>query len=387
MNDTDVAERLNRDFVCAFKQVSTFSVRGRNLVHHDGRVEKVQKNGGNIASYFCDPMGRVLHLAVGPVAPDRILLASKQAIKTWKSLPDADEEKQKQTFQNQMLKIFSAEELEDFRKETVRQGQRSPDKIENAVLASKIFQWETAAEHSRAEILEAKTSKTHVHRTSGFRTFNFQFLESIRSIEEKGSREDLIKMIPAVNKYCNIKLSPDVDVRALREANQSLFFENLFLSACPLTHISKMEKPVFEILVGQPYSTYGPAFNSKLEAFRDALAGTKPIVVILKDQPTRGGKSGYVATHLTVDRLQEYLPIKKRLDQFVVLPVTTNELFGILSESNLEPIGQKLENRKVKSEGAGYVLFDTQGRALKVLPVSTKKPILGDYIKWLIKQT
>lgn len=51
----EVGEFLNANFVSAFQKVATF------------RIVNGQKQGGNVASYFCAPDGRVLHVVAGPV--------------------------------------------------------------------------------------------------------------------------------------------------------------------------------------------------------------------------------------------------------------------------------------------------------------------------------
>ena len=53
--DFNVGNYLNRHYVSAFQKVATFQINGQ------------QKNGGNVASYFCTPDGRVLHAVAGPV--------------------------------------------------------------------------------------------------------------------------------------------------------------------------------------------------------------------------------------------------------------------------------------------------------------------------------
>ena len=44
---------------------------------------KVQKNGGNVASHFLTPDGRVIHSVVGPVKADRLLTEAQWAIDTY----------------------------------------------------------------------------------------------------------------------------------------------------------------------------------------------------------------------------------------------------------------------------------------------------------------
>jgi len=43
-----------------------------------------QKQGGNVASYFCTPDGRVLHAVPGPVNGDVLLREARWAVETYK---------------------------------------------------------------------------------------------------------------------------------------------------------------------------------------------------------------------------------------------------------------------------------------------------------------
>ena len=51
----EVGRYLNQHFVSSFQKVATF------------QIVNGQKQGGNVASYFCAPDGRVLHCVAGPV--------------------------------------------------------------------------------------------------------------------------------------------------------------------------------------------------------------------------------------------------------------------------------------------------------------------------------
>ncbi len=57
----EVGKYLNASFVSTYQKVATFTLNG------------TQKQGGNVASYFCTPDGRVLHAVAGPVDA-RVLL-------------------------------------------------------------------------------------------------------------------------------------------------------------------------------------------------------------------------------------------------------------------------------------------------------------------------
>ena len=55
LTDAKVGAYVNENFVTSYQKVGTFKIVGNN------------KQGGNVASYFCAPDGRVLHCVAGPV--------------------------------------------------------------------------------------------------------------------------------------------------------------------------------------------------------------------------------------------------------------------------------------------------------------------------------
>ncbi|MCS7017043.1 MAG: hypothetical protein NZM42_13135 [Gemmatales bacterium] len=59
--DRRVGEFVNQYFVSSFQKVATFRIVGG------------QKQGGNVATYFCAPDGRVLHVIPGPVNAETFL--------------------------------------------------------------------------------------------------------------------------------------------------------------------------------------------------------------------------------------------------------------------------------------------------------------------------
>ena len=64
----EVGKYLNEYFVSSFQKVATFRIVGR------------QKQGGNVASYFCAPDGRVLHCVAGPVNAATLLREAKWVV-------------------------------------------------------------------------------------------------------------------------------------------------------------------------------------------------------------------------------------------------------------------------------------------------------------------
>jgi hypothetical protein len=74
----EVGKYLNEYFVCSFQKVATF------------RIVDGQKQGGNVASYFCAPDGRVLHVIAGPVDAATMLHEAKWVVETTeKAMDDA----------------------------------------------------------------------------------------------------------------------------------------------------------------------------------------------------------------------------------------------------------------------------------------------------------
>jgi len=75
----EVGKFINENFVSSFQKVATF------------RIVNGQKQGGNVASYFCAPDGRVLHIVAGPVDANTLLTEAKWVVNTTvQAMKDAD---------------------------------------------------------------------------------------------------------------------------------------------------------------------------------------------------------------------------------------------------------------------------------------------------------
>lgn len=72
----EVGTYVNANFASSFQKVATFQIV-------DGR-----KQGGNVASYFCAPDGRVLHAVAGPVNAATFLREARWIVETAKALVD-----------------------------------------------------------------------------------------------------------------------------------------------------------------------------------------------------------------------------------------------------------------------------------------------------------
>ena len=72
----EVGKFINENFVSSFQKVATF------------RIVSGQKQGGNVASYFCAPDGRVLHVIAGPVDAATMLREAKWVVETTEKAMD-----------------------------------------------------------------------------------------------------------------------------------------------------------------------------------------------------------------------------------------------------------------------------------------------------------
>jgi len=70
--DPKLGKYLDEYFVAAFQKVGTFRIVGK------------QKQGGNVACYFCAPDGRVLHAVAGPVDAGTLMREAKWTVDTCK---------------------------------------------------------------------------------------------------------------------------------------------------------------------------------------------------------------------------------------------------------------------------------------------------------------
>jgi hypothetical protein len=71
--NAEVGKYLNEYFASSFQKVATFKIVG------------AAKQGGNVASYFCAPDGRVLHCVAGPVNAATMLREAKWVVETAKA--------------------------------------------------------------------------------------------------------------------------------------------------------------------------------------------------------------------------------------------------------------------------------------------------------------
>jgi hypothetical protein len=97
--DRKVGELVNKHFIASFQRVGSFKIDGK------------QKQGGNVATYFCAPDGRVLNAIAGPVDAKTMLAETEWTIQKTR---DAIKESKGNAEQfKKLLRKYHAERLKD----------------------------------------------------------------------------------------------------------------------------------------------------------------------------------------------------------------------------------------------------------------------------------
>jgi len=78
LSDPRVGQYVGENFIASYHQIGDFEV-----VKVNG---KLQKNGGNVASYFCTPEGRVIHVTAKPINADQLLREATWAVTTYRQV-------------------------------------------------------------------------------------------------------------------------------------------------------------------------------------------------------------------------------------------------------------------------------------------------------------
>jgi len=99
LTSKEVGQFVNEHFITSYQKVGTFKIVGNN------------KQGGNVASYFCAPDGRVLHCVAGPVDSATFLHEAKWIVDTVERL--MKESKGKGDKFKELLRQAHAQKLRD----------------------------------------------------------------------------------------------------------------------------------------------------------------------------------------------------------------------------------------------------------------------------------
>jgi hypothetical protein len=97
--DEKVGKLINKHFIASFQRVGSFKIEGK------------QKQGGNVATYFCAPDGRVLNAIAGPVDAKTLLEEAEWTIR--KTREAIKESKGKADKFQSLLRGYHAERLRE----------------------------------------------------------------------------------------------------------------------------------------------------------------------------------------------------------------------------------------------------------------------------------
>lgn len=325
----------------------------------DSVPERSLKNGGNVASYFCDPDGRVIELVVGPVQPNRLMNSAKRSLDLYRSINDKPVDLRQEAVAKTLAQLVGDRNLDFFQDAFTKVKNEFPDQISTL----------------EAELLNAI-------RATYFATCAIQFDREeveVKKVHTLNTGTGFVNVFPADFTTFGLSRSSDGgrETSAVRQMNhaseQLLFCENMFLTQFPLIPLGDVEKSVFQILVGQNYSVIDASSKKKIEQVKKALQEKKCLVAVMKDRVdnlSRGVElKEFKAT--TREELMKFSGIKKQLDDYFVFEATSAELFSILSELG-KPIKDELQKRSTKQSGIGFALFDSKGNVRKLLPSGAK---------------
>lgn len=298
----------------------------------------LHKSGGNIVSYFCDSDARVLEIAVGPASPTRLRQSADRALELNHQLENLTEKEQLSLARRHYLKLCGTQNVEKFESYITFKQWRGADPID----------------------VEKKPNIDAVVRAALFSIEEWTFGRAVSWRDKRF--ESYPEVFPATRNQFG-----KLDRHSLQRASNDtlLYKENLPLAEYPLIQIGEIEKAVFQILVGQPYSVLTRDYEEKLASFKRFRNAQKHILLVLTDAPSRLS-APFMEPDL--DEFWSFNSIISQQDDFGILTVTYDEMFGILSDTGSPPLNEKLENREIRKKGLGFVIFDDQGNAAKLLP-------------------
>jgi hypothetical protein len=151
-----VGEYLNDHFVSSFLKVGTFTIANG------------QKQGGNVATYFCLPDGSVLHAIAGPVNADTMLREARWAVETRKMAAfEANGNVQK--YRDQLRKAH-ADRLQSESGLNPRQVQLSAPRIPGATMATSPISQDPVNPYGRGKVMSTRDFGGHHHNGLGTQT-------------------------------------------------------------------------------------------------------------------------------------------------------------------------------------------------------------------------
>ncbi len=245
---------------------------------------KLQKNGGNVMSYFCTPKGQVVHAVGGPVSPNRLLKEAKWAVQIYDEAIRTSGSSQ--TGQAKMIEGAHLAALGT-----------NPENFYNAIRS------------------QYPASQNHAQNQMAKPTRNAQWSAKYRSPKKQVQ-------------------SPVLEAR--RSAAQSFGSDRVhqILAAQPLAHINQVYREMFEDVVNEEVAETRDHIFAAARGMKLAREKGKPILLTLYDEVDDYGKYDEETKQL-YRRLLSTKRVATLLNKFVVVAVPLDELAAL---SNLADV-------------------------------------------------
>ena len=86
LSDPIVGEYFAENYVAYYVRIGSFTVLPAQLAGELPGDDAARKVGGNVASFFCSPQGRVVHGVTGPVSQGKLLTEASWAVNTYEPI-------------------------------------------------------------------------------------------------------------------------------------------------------------------------------------------------------------------------------------------------------------------------------------------------------------
>ena len=278
LSDERVAGFIGDNFVAAFHQVGDFEV-----VNVNG---KIQKNGGNVVSFFCTPKGDVIHAVVGPVSAGKLLKEANWAV-------GAHETAVKFAGTNQ-----------------VRQTQ-AIEQAHLAALGTSPEQFHQAVKQSYPQAYGQAQGQ----------------LASLRQEQWRGGRSNRYARNAAYRKQSMIS-SPVLQARREAAGKYGSDRVHQIMAAQPLAKLKDVYRELFEDLANEEVAEPRGRIYQAGRGFKKARDKGLPVMLVLYD--AEGEYSGYdEATKGMLRQMMGSRQVRSKLRKFVTVAVPLDELSAL----------------------------------------------------------
>ena len=310
LSDKTVGEYVERNFVACYEQVGDFRVTAIT----NGQLNK---NGGNVVSYFCTPDLNVINAIVGPVEADQLLGAARWSVNLW--------EKAKYAKSDERSQICEEAHLEESGVDPARYYQ---------VVSEKLPRISRQYQSRRAGILGSPTLKKKL---------------------QAGEITLVDPLTQAKQEAC----------RAFTMDRRGALTHRI-LAMQPMSSVYDVYGELFERVAGERIATDRTKVNQSAEA----LKSSKPILfVIYQPQGVDGrGKEPGRENQRLIDRLKRRAVVKKH---YSVVTLPNNELAALSSKVDIPVFMLRVQPAVIvvndgKKMGS-FTLYDSETKVARML--------------------